>query len=410
MTNFFTLDDVDAQDKTVLVRLDLNVPIQDRRITDYTRIDRCLPTLKALTEKGAKVVILSHLGRPKGIIRPEFSLAIVANALSESLGQSVRFAAETESGAIELAIEALQPGDVMVLENLRFFEGEELNDAEFSEALAKLGDIYVNDAFSVSHRAHASVEGVTNYLPAIAGKLMEEELSALTKALGTPQRPVMAIVGGAKVSTKVDLLVNLISKVDQLVIGGGMANTFLLAQGKDIAKSFCDRESVPLAIEILEKAEAAGCNIILPTDAVVAEKLEAGVSTKTVSVDAVPAGAMILDIGPESAAHVVEQLSACKTCVWNGPMGVFEVAPFDAATTIIAKAAADLTAGGSLLTVAGGGDTVAALNQTGVADQFTYLSTAGGAFLEWLEGKTLPGVAALERSAAAGGPKTGTVG
>ena len=393
---FTSLKDIDFTNKTALVRLDLNVPLDGTTVTDATRIERVIPTLKALQESGAKIIIMAHLGRPKGQAREEFSLAPVAEALSQHLGSPVAFAADTVGSDAQAKKAALNSGDVLLLENLRFNAQEEANDMAFAKQLAEGVDVYVNDAFSCAHRAHASTEAITHVLPAVAGLLMEEELNALEAALTTPQRPVMAIVGGAKVSSKVDLLQNLIEKVDMLAIGGGMANTFLLAQGHDIANSFCDRESAPVAQSIMEKAAANNCEIILPADTTVAEKLEEGIATQTCAPDAITEGTMILDVGPEGIEALKQKLEAAQTLVWNGPLGVFETKPFDTGTNAVALYAAELTKQGTLTSVAGGGDTVAALNQSGAASDFSYLSTAGGAFLEWLEGKTLPGVAALE--------------
>ncbi|MGF1610777.1 MAG: phosphoglycerate kinase [Kiloniellales bacterium] len=397
MQRFKTLDDLAVAGKRVLVRVDFNVPMQDGRVTDATRIERALPTIRDLAGRGARVVLLSHFGRPKGKPLPEMSLKPVAAALSQALGgQPVAFAADCIGPAAAKVVEGLADGQVALLENLRFHEEEEANDQGFVKDLAKLGDLYVNDAFSAAHRAHASTEGLAHLLPAAAGRQMQEELEHLQRALGNPERPVAAIVGGAKISTKLDLLGNLVAKVDMLIIGGGMANTFLNAFGVAIGKSLCEHELADTARDIAGRAKAAGCDIVLPTDAVVAAALEKGAATETVSVKAVPQDRMILDIGPASAEHLTRRLAECRTLVWNGPLGAFEVPPFDRGTATVAKAAAALTRQGKLLSVAGGGDTVAALAQAGVSDDFTYVSAAGGAFLEWLEGKTLPGVAALE--------------
>jgi phosphoglycerate kinase len=397
MPDFKTLDDLDVNGKRVLVRADLNVPVRDGVVTDTTRIDRSAETIRDLMAKGACVVIMSHFGRPKGQRNPEFSLRPVLEPLSKALGGvSVAFADDCIGAGAETLVNGLAPGDVALLENVRFHAGEEKNDPDFARKLAELGDVYVNDAFSSAHRAHASTEFLAQLLPSAAGRLMEAELKALAKALESPVRPVAAIVGGAKVSSKLDLLGNMVAKVDMLVIGGGMANTFLFAQGVEIGSSLCEKDMADTARAILEKAKAENCEIVLPVDAVVAAEFKEGAANETVDINAVPADKMILDVGPASAQTVVEKLAGCKTLVWNGPMGAFEIKPFDAATNAVAQAAARMTADGSLLTVAGGGDTVSALANAGVVDQFSYVSTAGGAFLEWLEGKTLPGVAALK--------------
>ncbi|MDG1118017.1 MAG: phosphoglycerate kinase [Flavimaricola sp.] len=386
-----TLDDMDLDGKRVLVRVDINVPVEDGRVTDATRIERIVPTVKDILAKGGKPILMAHFGRPKGQVVPEMSLAVTLPALEAALGQPVRFA----DGKYADAVAAMAPGDVLLIENLRFAPGEEKNDPAFAARLASLGDVYCNDAFSAAHRAHASTEALARLLPACAGRLMAEELGALEKALGAPERPVVAVVGGAKVSTKLDLLANLVTKVDTLVIGGGMANTFLAAQGIDVGKSLCELDLADTARDILTKADAAGCTILLPTDVVVAREFKAGADNEVVPADACPADAMILDAGPDSVARIATALGAAKTLVWNGPLGAFEIAPFDKATVAAAQEAARLTKAGQLISVAGGGDTVAALNQAGVADDFSYVSTAGGAFLEWMEGKVLPGVAAL---------------
>jgi len=394
--SFRTLDTVDIAGKRVLLRADLNVPVRDGKITDLTRIERLSPTIRELSGKGAKVIVCSHFDRPKGKRVPEMSLAPMASALGEVLGRKVRFVEDCTGTAAEQAVELLSSGDILVLENTRFHAGEEKNDPAFSAGLAKLADIFVNDAFSAAHRAHASTEGVAHLLPSYAGRLMQAELEALDSALGSPVRPVAAIVGGAKVSTKLELLGNLVGKVDVLVIGGAMANTFLAAQGKNVGKSLQEAEMHATAREILGKAEAAGCSIVLPSDAVVATEFKANPPTETVSVDAVPGGTMILDVGPASVAALIRQLPTLKTLVWNGPLGAFETPPFDAATVALAHAVAEATQKEGLRSVAGGGDTVSALRHAGVIDKLSYVSSAGGAFLEWLEGKTLPGVAALE--------------
>tara|TARA_R110000787_G_scaffold16622_13_gene50456 strand:- start:147 stop:1340 length:1194 start_codon:yes stop_codon:yes gene_type:complete len=397
MSDFNTIDDLDVKGKTVLVRADLNVPMQNGAISDDTRIRRFVPTAKDLAAAGAKVVILSHFGRPKGKVDPASSLKPLAGPLSEALGAPVAFGDDCIGTPARAVIGNCAPGGFVLLENLRFHGGEEANDNDFADALAELGDIFVNDGFSVSHRAHASVEGLARRLPNAAGRLMQTELDALQKALGNPERPVCAIVGGSKVSTKLDLLGNLVGRVDKLVIGGGMANTFLAALGTDIGKSLCEHEMLDTARAIMGKADAAGCEIVLPRDAVVAATLAEGVETDVVEVGGVPSDKMILDVGPMAAASLCDLLETCKTLVWNGPLGAFEFKPFDEGTNAVARKAAELTRDGRLLSVAGGGDTVSALATAGVQEQFTYVSSAGGAFLEWLEGKTLPGVAALER-------------
>ncbi|WP_071674891.1 phosphoglycerate kinase [Nioella nitratireducens] len=387
-----TLDDMDLAGKIVLTRVDINVPVKDGTVTDATRIERIVPTIRDILAKGGKPVLLAHFGRPKGRVVPEMSLRVTLPTLEEKLGRKVAFV-ETPSRA---ALEALPPETVVLVENTRFAPGEEQNAPEMADFLAALGDIYCNDAFSAAHRAHASTEGVARRLPSCAGRLMQAELTALEKALGNPVRPVAAVVGGAKVSTKIDLLGNLVEKVDHLVIGGGMANTFLAAQGIDVGKSLAEHEMAATAREILTKAETAGCAVHLPKDIVVARAFAAGAAHDTVPADQCPADAMILDAGPDTVAALIDLFATCKTLIWNGPLGAFEIEPFDAATNAAAEAAARLTAEGKLVSVAGGGDTVAALNKAGAADRFTYISTAGGAFLEWMEGKTLPGVAALE--------------
>jgi phosphoglycerate kinase len=391
-----TLDNVDVAGKRVLLRADLNVPMRDGKISDLTRIERLSPTIRELSDKGAKVIVCSHFDRPKGKRVPEMSLAPMAAALGEVLRQRVRFVEDCTGPAAEQAVDLLSRGHVVVLENTRFNAGEENNDPIFAAALAKLADIFVNDAFSAAHRAHASTEGVAHLLPSYAGRLMQAELEALDAALGNPVRPVAAIVGGAKISSKLELLGNLVAKVDVLVIGGAMANTFLAAEGKVIGKSLQEAEMHGMAREIMAKAQSAGCRIMLPTDVVVSRELKANPSTQTVSVDAVPADMMILDVGPYSVAALIRQLPTLKTLVWNGPLGAFETPPFDAATVALAHAVADATHKSGLRSVAGGGDTVSALRHAGVVEKLSYVSSAGGAFLEWLEGKTLPGVAALE--------------
>lgn len=392
MAAYRTLDDLDVAGQRVLVRCDLNVPMQDGKVSDATRIERTAPTLKELAEKGARVVVLSHFGRPKGKPVPEMSLAPIATPLSGSVGRPVGFLALDDA---EAGIAGMADGDIVLVENVRYEAGEEANDAAFARQLAALGDIYVNDAFSCSHRAHASTEGLAHLLPSAAGRSMEAELKALDAALSAPERPVAALVGGAKVSTKLAVLGHLLDKVDVLIIGGGMANTFLHARGVEVGASLCEADMADTAREIMTNADKNGCEIMLPVDVVVAHALEAGVDTATIAVEKVPAEMMILDVGPRTAIDLCERLATCKTVLWNGPLGAFEVAPFDAGTNEVAKTAAGLTRDGTLVSVAGGGDTVAALRHAGVMDSFTYVSTAGGAFLEWLEGKTLPGVAAL---------------
>ncbi len=396
MSGIRALDGVDVAGKRVLVRADLNVPVQDGRITDTTRIDRLAPTVRELAKNKARVILLSHFGRPKGR-DPKESLAPLVPAIAERLGLKLAFAEDCIGDCAESAVAALKDGEVLLLENLRFHKGEEKNETEFVASLAKLGDIYVDDAFSAAHRAHASVSGIAGLLPAYAGRGMEAELTALDKALGNPAHPVAAIVGGAKISTKLDLLSNLVAKVDLLILGGGMANTFLAARGVKIGKSLVEAEMLDQARTIEEIAKKQGCVIVLPVDALVAEKFGAGQTAKTVSVDAIPADRMMLDIGPASVANIVAKLKTCRTIVWNGPMGAFEIPPFDSGTVAVAKAVAALTKDGTLISIGGGGDTVAALAAAGVEDDFTYISTAGGAFLEWMEGKVLPGVVPLMR-------------
>ena len=395
--SFRTLDNLDVADKRVLLRADLNVPVRNGKITDLTRIERLCPTIRELAANGAKVIVCSHFDRPKGRRVPEMSLAPVAAALGEVLGQRVRFAEDCVGIPAEQAVERMARGDVLVLENTRFHAEEEKNDPAFAASLAKLAAIYVNDAFSAAHRAHASTEGVAHLLPAYAGRLMQAELEALDAALANPVRPVAAVVGGAKVSTKLELLGNLIGKVDVLVIGGAMANTFLAARGVNVGRSLQEAEMHDTARRILEHAGTGGCQVVLPTDVVVAAELKQNVRTSTVGVNEVPPDTMILDVGPASVAELTARLATLKTLVWNGPLGAFETPPFDAGTTALARAVAAATQAGKLRSVAGGGDTVSALRHAGVLDQLSYVSTAGGAFLEWLEGKTLPGVAALNK-------------
>ncbi len=396
MASFKTLDQANVEGKRVLVRADLNVPMKEGRVADATRIERLAPTLKDLIAKKAKVVVLSHFDRPKGKRVPEMSLKPIVPVLAKVIGANVAFADDCIGAAAKKIVDALQPGEVALLENLRYHNGEEANDAPFIKDLAALGDVYVNDAFSAAHRAHASTEGLAHVLPAYAGRQMQAELEALASALDNPKKPVMAIVGGSKISTKLDVLNNLVERVDLLVIGGGMANTFLNAQGVDVGKSLCERDLAGTARGILEKAKKAGCDVVLPTDAVVAEGLKDGVATAVVDIKAVPADKMILDVGPASVRTLEGKLGGCKTLLWNGPLGAFEIKPFDVGTFAIAKAVAVFTEKGALISVAGGGDTVAALNAAGVSAKLSYISTAGGAFLEWMEGKELPGVKALE--------------
>ena len=395
MPRFRTIDDLDVAGKRVLLRADLNVPVHDGKVTDATRIERLAPTIEALIEKGAKIVLMSHFGRPKGP-DPSQSLRPLVAPLSQAIGgRPVQFAADCIGPDAERVVNALKSGEVALLENLRFHTGEEANDPEFARQLASLGDAYVDDAFSAAHRAHASIVALAHLLPAAAGKSMQAELEALSAALDHPRHPVMGLIGGAKVSTKLELLSFVIRKTDLLAIGGAMANTFLFSKGRPVGRSLCEADLADYARIILSNAEEDGCDIILPEDAVTAEKLEPGVLTRTVGVHAVPMNAMILDIGPQTVARICLALEASRTLVWNGPVGAFETPPFDRATTAIAKKVAELTQAGKLMSVAGGGDTVAALAAAGVTDQLSYVSTAGGAFLEWLEGKELPGVAAL---------------
>ena len=393
MPAFRTLDGVDLSGKRVLCRVDLNVPIADGKVTDATRIERVLPTLREILNKGGALILLAHFDRPKGKVVPEMSLKPVAAALEHYLGSSVRFVFTDWKVAPTLDI---KPGECVLMENTRYHPGEEDNDEAFSKLLAGLGDIYVNDAFSAAHRAHSSTEGIAHFLPAYAGRAMEAELKALQLALETPKRPVIAIVGGAKVSSKLDLLGNLVKKVDALVIGGAMANTFLLAQGYGVGKSLAERELLDTARAILRNAEDAKCAVILPVDAIVASEFKAGAENHGYGIDAIPTDGKILDLGPLSVDRIRSAIDDAHTLVWNGPLGAFEIAPFDKATVAAAKHAAKRTKAGKLVSVAGGGDTVAALNHAGAANGFTYISTAGGAFLEWLEGKPLPGVKALE--------------
>ncbi|MCS5600752.1 MAG: phosphoglycerate kinase [Paracoccus sp.] len=398
MADFHTIDDMDLEGKIVLTRVDLNVPVAEGRVTDATRIEKIVPTVKDIQARGGIPVLLAHFDRPKGRRVESMSLKQIVPALEQALGQGVVFAEDCIGGPAKRAVSALNPGDVALLENTRFHEGEETNDPTFAASMGALGGAYINDAFSASHRAHASTEGLARLLPAGAGRLMESELKALDAALGHPERPVMAVVGGAKVSTKLDLLSNLIDKVDHLVIGGGMANTFLVARGVEVGKSLAERDMADTAREIMEKADQKGCRLYLPKDIVVAQEFKAGAESEVLPVDQCPPDAMILDAGPQTVAALSDAMGLCRTLIWNGPLGAFEIAPFDGATTAAAQEAARLTREAGLISVAGGGDTVAALNKAGVAGDFTFISTAGGAFLEWMEGKDLPGVAALRDS------------
>ncbi|HEY8384504.1 MAG TPA: phosphoglycerate kinase [Microvirga sp.] len=394
MSAFRTLDNADLKGKRALVRVDLNVPMENGRITDATRIERVLPTIREIADKGGRVVLLAHFGRPKGR-DPKETLRPVGEALAQHLGKPVAFAEDCIGEAAREAVSAMKDGDVLLLENTRFHAGEEKNDPAFVSELAKLGDLYVNDAFSAAHRAHASTEGLARVLPGFAGRTMQAELDALTKGLEAPTRPVVAVVGGAKVSTKLDLLENLVAKVDALVIGGGMANTFIHAMGLEVGKSLAERDLAETALRIIAKARDTGCAIILPVDGVCATEFKAGAENHTYGIDAIPEDRMILDVGSQSIERIMAAINDAATLVWNGPLGAFEIPPFDQGTVAAARHAAQRTKEGKLVSVAGGGDTVAALNHAGVADDFTYVSTAGGAFLEWLEGKALPGVEAL---------------
>ena len=399
MSKFRTLDDLgDIRGKVALVRVDLNLPMQDGAVTDDTRIRAAKPTVLELADKGAKVLLLAHFGRPKGARNSEQSLSMVIGAVTEVLGREVMFCPEIAGPVVAQTIGILRPGDIAVLENTRFWPGEEANDPDLAKAIAANADFYVNDAFSAAHRAHATTEGLSHMLPAYAGRSMQAELEALEKALGKPHRPVAAVVGGAKVSSKLDVLTHLVSQVNHLIIGGGMANTFLAAKGIDVGKSLCEHELAPTVLEILAAAEKSGCTVHLPYDVVVAKEFAPNPpSLRTCNVHDVAADEMVLDVGPAAVEALADVLKTCRTLVWNGPLGAFETPPFDAATVALAKTAAALTREGSLISVAGGGDTVAALHQAGAADDFSYISTAGGAFLEWMEGRELPGVAALEK-------------
>ncbi|CDG40932.1 MULTISPECIES: phosphoglycerate kinase [Asaia] len=399
MASFHTLDDLSPEGKRILLRADLNVPVRDGAITDTTRIDRVIPTICELADKGARVIILSHFDRPKGQVVPSMSLAPVAEMLESKIQHKVHFVSDCVGPKAEEAVANLKDGEVCVLENTRFHAGEEKNDPAFTDMLARLGDVYVNDAFSAAHRAHASTEGLAHHLPAYAGRLMEAELNALTAALELPERPVGALVGGAKISTKLDLIGNVLGKVDVLFIGGAMANTFLAAQGVAVGKSLQEADMHETARKIMAQANDGKCEIILPVDAVIAREFREGAPSEVCDIHAVPADAMILDAGPKTIALINAKLEGLKTLVWNGPLGAFEIKPFDTATVSVARKAAELTMAGKLKTIAGGGDTVSALRHAGAADQMSYVSTAGGAFLEWLEGKLLPGIAVLTDAA-----------
>lgn len=397
MTSFKTLDDLNVEGRRVMVRVDFNVPVQDGKVSDATRLERAVPTVRELSERGAKIILLSHFGRPKGEVVADMSLAPVADAFCQVIGQPVAFAADSIGDVAANAIASMGNGDILLLENTRFYPGEEKNDPDYVNGLAANTDFYVNDAFSASHRAHASTEGLAHKVPSAAGRAMQHELDYLAQALSAPKRPVMAVVGGAKVSTKLDVLHNLVTKADKIVVGGGMANTFLLAMGMDVGKSLAEPDLAPTAKDILAKAGQVGCEILLPIDVVAAKAFAPNPETHVRAADQVLGDELILDMGPDSVDHYAEQLERCATLIWNGPLGAFETPPFHTATVELAKYAAKLTKAGSLVSVAGGGDTVSALNMAGVADDFTYISTAGGAFLEWMEGKVLPGVEALKQ-------------
>ena len=400
MSQFKTLDDLsDINGKVALVRVDLNLPMSDGSVTDLTRAQAVAPTILELADAGAKVLLLAHFGRPKGERRSTMSTSLIKQAMESVLGREVMYISEVSGPVVEQSISIMRPGDIGLLENTRFWPGEEKNDAEFARAIAANGDFYVNDAFSAAHRAHASTEGLAHLLPAYAGRAMQKELEALDKALGNPVKPVAAVVGGAKVSTKLAVLEHLVARVDHLIIGGGMANTFLAARGVDVGKSLCEHDLAAKAEEILDAAERAGCTVHLPYDVVVAKEFAANpTSVRTCNVHEVAADEMILDVGPQATEALADVLKTCRTLVWNGPLGAFETPPFDTATVALARTAAALTREGSLVSVAGGGDTVAALNQAGLTGEFSYVSTAGGAFLEWMEGRELPGVAALQKA------------
>lgn len=395
---FSSIRDMDVKGKTVLLRADLNVPAERGKVTDTTRIDRLKPTIDLLRKKGAIVVVLSHFGRPDGENNSGLSLAFMIPALHKSWGVDVKFCQSTVGESASQFVAGLKTGEVGLLENLRFHKGEESNDDEYAKALAKLGDVYVNDAFSCSHRAHASTEGLAHLLPAAAGLLMEEELNALDAALGTPKKPLAAVAGGSKISTKLKVLYNLSEKVDFLILGGGMANTFLFAQGIDMGKSLCEKDMADEARKIMKHAEKSGCEIILPVDLVTVRALQENAPHESVSVANIPADSMAVDAGPQSVKNIMSKIEGCKTIVWNGPLGVFEIKPFDTGTNALARAVAKKTKAGEIISIAGGGDTVSALENAGVAADFSYISTAGGAFLEWLEGRELPGVTALNKS------------
>ena len=396
MKRFKTIDDLDFLGKRVLLRADLNVPIRDGVITDTTRIERIIPTILELQKEGAQVIVMSHFGRPKGRRYPEMSLKPVAEEIGRCLDEVVIFSPNCIGHKAIEKISAADDQSIVLLENLRFYAEEEENDESFAQQLATLADIYVNDAFSCAHRAHASTEAITRFLPSVAGRLMQSELEALINTLGNPAPPIAALVGGAKISSKIEVLINLVSKVDQLIIGGGMANTFLYSNGINVGKSLCETDMIDQAQSIMKNALATNCEIVLPIDAVVAPKLVPGINTTVVPIDMVPGDQMILDIGPNSIKDLVQRLNTYRTVVWNGPLGAFEFKPFDAGTNVVAQEAARLTGRGNLLSIAGGGDTIAALANAGVVEKFSYISTAGGAFLEWLEGRILPGIAALQ--------------
>jgi phosphoglycerate kinase len=393
---FVTLNDIDVQGKRVLIRVDLNVPMKDGKVSSKERIIRSAPTIKELSEKGAKVIVLSHLGRPEGTgFEAEFSLKPVAEALAEALGKTVQFASDCVGEVAKSAISKLNNGEIVMLENVRFYKAESKNDIAFTKQLAELGDIYVSDAFSAAHRAHSSTEGLAHLLPYAAGRLMQAELEALEKALGNPQKPVLAIVGGAKISTKLDVFHNLVKKVQYIIIGGGMANTFLYATGVNIGESLCEKDMADECLKIINTAKQHGCQLVLPVDSVAGKDLKEGTETKLVENGKLPEGFKIFDAGDKSISNFIEVVKTCKTLIWNGPLGAFEIKPFDKATNEVAKVAGNLSTQGKLVTISGGGDTVSALQQAGVYNQFTYISTAGGAFLEWMEGKELPGVVCL---------------
>jgi phosphoglycerate kinase len=396
MSKFITLDDISVEGKVVLIRVDLNVPMKDGKVANKERIIRSAPTIKELSEKGAKVVVISHLGRPEGVgFEAEFSLKPIAQALGEALNKQVHFANDCIGEETKKAVDALKNGEILMLENVRFYKAESKNDLEFTKKLASLGEIFVSDAFSASHRAHSSTEGLAHLLPYAAGRLMEAELVALEKALGNPQKPVLAIVGGAKISTKLDVFHNLVKKVQYIIIGGGMANTFLFANGVDVGNSLCERDMKDECLKIIATAKSNNCQILLPVDALCAKELKAGVATSNVVNGNLAEGDLIFDAGEKSIVNFIEVVKQCKTLIWNGPLGVFEVKPFDKATNEVAKVVGQLTKEGKMVSISGGGDTVSALQNAGVYDEFTYISTAGGAFLEWMEGKELPGVVCL---------------